>query len=395
MTAAEATTGLTVVCVFNDPDVRRECLDRSLAAYSGTVPFELVAVDNTTHAFPTAGAALGSGVERARYDVVVLVHQDVYLHDVDRLAEIAALLRKDRSWGLVGANGVTADGRSTGLLRDRMQLIGDSAPQPVEVDSLDEVLVMVRRDLLLEHPLTQDPDLAWHAYAVELGLRHKRLGLRVGAVDAAITHNSLTVNLARLDVAHRRVAQLYPERGAIRTTCGTVRASQPRWQRSGLVRHHGWRLRWLRLSGRSWHLRRVVDVPVVLSDIRHEVDLLLAADQASLELVNLDRTGRFARAAGAAVTLTRRQHPVTMCAVDGVPALVDLLATLPADGRVLLDGLAAEDIAVVVEADPGRTWLVGLQLTGPWLLGGPEVDKLPTEWTRRPSVPLALRRSLV
>ncbi len=62
---------------------------------------------------------------------------------------------------------------------------------------------MARREVLLQNPLSEDEHLAWHAYAVELGVRLRTQGLMTGAVNLEITHNSLTVNLAKLDVAHR------------------------------------------------------------------------------------------------------------------------------------------------------------------------------------------------
>ena len=114
---------MTIACVYNDAAVRRHCLDRSIEAYDGPVEVEYLPVDNTEHAHASAGAALNHAVRQARHDVVVLVHQDVYLHDLDRLAACAAALEDER-WGILGANGVTADGTSVGRLRDRVILIG-------------------------------------------------------------------------------------------------------------------------------------------------------------------------------------------------------------------------------------------------------------------------------
>ena len=146
--------GLTIACVFNDIAVRKHCLDRSLAAYTGPVEIEYLPVDNTGHIFTSAGAALNHAARLAYHEVVVMVHQDVYLHDVDQLAAAARGL-EDPRWGLLGANGVTARRQSAGRLRDRVILIGQPAPRPVEVDTLDEVLVMARREDLLTEPLTE------------------------------------------------------------------------------------------------------------------------------------------------------------------------------------------------------------------------------------------------
>lgn len=54
-----------------------------------------------------------------------------------------------------------------------MVLLGKSAPRPRVADSLDEMLFLALRRLVLQEPLTESPEMAWHAYAVEYGLRAK------------------------------------------------------------------------------------------------------------------------------------------------------------------------------------------------------------------------------
>ncbi len=379
--------GITVVCVYNDAEMRAECLDRSISAHTGYVDVDFVPVDNTRHAFTSAGAALNHGARQAQHDIVLFAHQDVYLHSLDRLVEAGERLRGER-WGILGASGAPAAGGNAGRLRDRLQMVGSSAPQPVDVDSLDEVAIMVRRDRVLEHPLTEDPDLAWHAYAVEYGLRMRRLGLHVGAVDLGITHNSLSTNLARLDAAHRRVGDLYADLLPVRTTCGDIAPGGPHMRPARPLARHRWRLRWLQQSLQALQMRRIVPLPVVLSDVRDDVDLLSFDDASPLHLVNVDREGGFVEYGGAPLTLTRYGRPVVMSAVRPT----DLARTLQARSSsesVLVADLALEDLRSVrhvLERD-GR-WVAGLQHGGMWLLGGPVTRTLPEEWTRRRAVPL-------
>jgi len=384
--------GISIVCVYNDPEVREQCLDRSIDAYVGRLEIDYIAVDNTGRDYSTAGAALNHGAEMARYDVVVFVHQDVHLHSIDRLAAVGAALI-DGKWGLLGANGVTSLGESVGCLRDRTQLIGRQSPTPVDVDSIDEVLFMVSRDVVLEHPLTKDPDLAWHAYAVEYSLRMRTLGKRVGAVDMAVTHNSLTINRDRLDVAHRCVGDMYPQLRPIRTTCGTIGVRESNWRNLPLVRSHRWRMRWLRHSVLALKVRQRMDAPVVLSDIRHEVDLLPFSNESPLYLFNVDRVGGFARFASEPLCLTRFGRPVIMRAVRAMPELLVLLDELPDISRILIMGVDLDDLN---EFAPGgrrkRHWLVGIHGPSLWLLGGSDPQQLPTQWSRPQAVPLGSRR---
>jgi len=377
---------MTIACVYNDAAVRRHCLDRSIEAYDGPVEVEYLPVDNTEHAHTSAGAALNHAVRQASHDVVVLVHQDVYLHDLDRLAACAAALEDER-WGILGANGVTADHTSVGRLRDRVILIGESAPDPVPVDTLDEVLLIARRDDLLREPLSEEPELAWHAYAVEYSLRVRAAGRLAGAVDTAITHNSMSTNLARLDEAHRHVGDLYPALVPIHTTCGTVDPGARDWGRLPLIRDHAWRRRWLQQSRIAARVRSEIGVQVVLADIAHEVDLLGYSREQPLHLLNADRRGGFAAEAGAAVVLERDGRPVVMSAV--APRHVrDSLRSLGRAEHVLVTGLAVSDLADLGPEVSGRDWLAGVQWDEVWLVRGQSARQRPAEWSRRPAVPL-------
>lgn len=386
--------GISIVCVFNDLDVRKECLDRSIELYDGPVDIDYRPVDNRMHQFTTAGAALNHGASGARHELVVFPHQDVYLHSIDRLVAAGAWLQ-DGGWSMLGASGVTSNGEVVGRLRDRTELIGRRASVPVEVETLDEVLFMVRRDVLRSKPLTEDPDLAWHAYAVEYACRLRETGERVGAIDAAITHNSLTINLDRLDVAHRVVGERYPAQLPIHTTCGTV--GDRRWKIKDLplVRDHRWRLRWLRGSLAARRISHGRGADFVLADIRHDVDQLKFSTDAALHVINLDdRGGDFSDSTQGWLRLRRVEKPVDFIAVGSFDEVADSLASLPADTNVLVTGL--DDGLVTRLLDDGdlspRSWLVGIQSGPHWVLAGPVLEQLPDAWSERRSVPLGSPR---
>lgn len=381
--------GLTIACVYNDVEVRRHCLDRSIEAASGRdgVEVQYLPVDNTAGQFATAGAALNHAVGLARHDVVVFAHQDVFLHDLQRLAQAADAL-SDPAWGVLGSCGMTAAGELVGRLRDRVILIGAPAPAPVSVQTLDEVLFMARRADLLEHPLSEDPRLAWHAYAVEYALRMRAMGRRAGAVDTAITHNSLTVNLARLDAAHLHVASLHPAERPIRTTCGTVTGTRD-WRDLPLLRSQRWRRTWLRQSVAAARVRAAVDQRVVIADIAHEVDLVGFSPSDPLHLVNVDPTLGFAREAGGTVVLERRGRPVVMRSVD-LDSVTEALAPFTEHDHVLVTGLRVADLAGLRPALQHGPWLAGVQWDEVWLLGGPSAAAPPQEWGRPGAVPLRL-----
>lgn len=280
---------ITVSCVFNDPSVRERCLDRSIDALRHEAPdVEYLPIDNVDGTFSSAGKALNFAASQARHEHLVFVHQDVYLHSLRSLEEAAALLGED-SYGMLGASGINSDGRLLGRIRDRVILLGQPTASVASVASLDEVLFMVPRKLLLDEPLSEDADFSWHAYAVEYGLRIRRLGLRVGVTDIPLTHNSLSTNVDNLDVAHAAIATRYPEALPLRTTCGIVRDAGWKLREVSWVVPHLWRYRWLKKSASAYAGRRAVGGgTVVLSDIRFDIDELAAGMPRPVLVLSVD-----------------------------------------------------------------------------------------------------------
>jgi len=387
---------VSIVCVFNSPEVRQDCLDRSVERLRGEAPdVEYIPVDNVDSAFPSAGAALNHGARLARHDYVVFVHQDVYLHSLAALERAAGILAGPDGFGVLGACGIDHEGRVIGRVRDRVVLIGDVAQQPQDVDSLDEVLFMAPRSLLLEHPLSEHPDLAWHAYAVEYGLRVRGLGLRVGAADIPLTHNSLTVNLARLHEAHAAVAKEYPALVPIRTTCGTITDRTPTTvDREPFLAAHRWRYRWLRTTRTAHAARRAADgAPVVLNDIRLDIDEVIAAVPAPFHVLNLEPAGLAAGSLGTPepLDLLRRGRPVTFRAGD-VRMLAEVLRARDPGTPMLVTNLGIGDLGTLARL-PGTTdRIVGWhESAGYWLLLGCPADVLPAPWRGAQATPLGLR----
>jgi len=383
-----------VVCVWNDAAVREACLDASVEALRAEAPStRYVPIDNSAHAFPSAGAALNHGARLAETDVVAFAHQDVRLHSLVALEQAAALLLDENERiGVLGACGIATDGRIVGTVRDRVVLIGER-PEPVQdVDSLDEVLFMVSRHRLLADPLTEHADLAWHGYAVEYGLRVRRLGFRVAAADLPLTHNSLTVNLDRLDVAHARIGRLYPEALPVRTTCGAVARGTPADQaRPRLLAAHRWRYRWLKATAPAHALRRAAGGgPVVFDDIRLDVDEVVAGLDEPLHVYNVDPEGVTGRA-GDVFELPRRGRTVRFEAGD-IEGLAARLAGRRSGEPVLATNMSTADLARVAPLVARSDRVIGFhEAMGCWMLVGCPTDRLPASWRSARATPLGMR----
>lgn len=370
---------VSIICVYNDEPVLASCLRGSVAAQSAAAPgTELLAIDNRQGEFSTAGAALNHGARLARNDVVVFVHQDVVLHSLPALEEVAAELLDSPDVGILGAVGIDGDKRIIGRIRDRIVQVGDPAPVAQDVETLDEVLLMMTTAQVRREPLSEDPLLAWHAYGVEYAVRMRRAGLRAVARDIPLTHNSLSTNLAKLDLAHRHVGDAYPELLPIHTTCGTIYRDGAVATRiaGGRRRYNSARLWWNEsLVARS--TRRVSPgSDQVLADIRMLIDdALETGGKRSLRVVDLDPDAR----ADYADDLMRFERPFAVVTADAQAARAAVEARDP-DELLFVAGLTEQSLAALAPFDSEPHLLGNSHSTGQWALFGVTADELATLW---------------
>lgn len=386
---------VSIICVYNDPEVRRNCLDRSIDQQRAeALEVDYLPIDNVDSVFASAGAALNHGASLARNDYLVFVHQDVYLHSLRALEEAAAILADDESIGVLGAIGIASDGRLLGRIRDRVVLLGESEPVPAEVDSLDEVLFMIPRATVLAEPLAEVPQLAWHAYGVEYGLRMRAIGKRVAAMNLAVTHNSLTINLAKLDVAHTEVGARYPAALPVRTTCGTVTSATTGSAKSPLLKSHRWRYPWLKESLPAHRARRAAGGGrFLLSDIRRDIDEVIGGRTEPLVVVNVeDDIDAFAEDRGTALALSRRGQPVELTSIPRTE-LAGLLDRWTPDTSMLVTNLLDSDFTLIGARIDKQHRIAGYhEEIGHWLLLGPATGSLPPQWRSARANPFGMRK---
>jgi hypothetical protein len=176
-----------VACVNDDAQLAAN-LGRSPCLQDGS-PHELLVMRGCA----SAAEGLNAGIEQAKHEFVVLVHQDVYLP----LGWPARLVTQWRlaegRGGPIGVAGVFGvldrrvpfDAIGRVVHRDRLLSHRDL---PADVNGLDELLMVVRRGTHLR----VDGDLGWHLYGTDLSLQAEERGLRVVVIDAPCHHNSLT-----------------------------------------------------------------------------------------------------------------------------------------------------------------------------------------------------------
>jgi len=154
---------------------------------------------------PSAAAGLNIGLEQAKHEWIVCVHQDVYLPEGwDRW--LARQIREaERRFGPIGVAGVYGVGEVVspqspgsqltaeriGWVVDRGRLLRNGPELPARVATLDEVLLVMPRNTSFRF----DAALGFHLYGADICLQAAERGLAVVALGALCHHNSGSVGL--------------------------------------------------------------------------------------------------------------------------------------------------------------------------------------------------------
>jgi SAM-dependent methyltransferase len=187
-----ADTPISFVVCSNDPDQLESNLRRSPCLDPGT-PHELIVLRDQA----SAADGYQAGREQATNDIVVFVHQDVYLPrgwDSQLIDQFTSAEHEYGPIGVAGAFGYTIDGdvsTHVGRIVDRQTLLAQPTPLPALVNGLDEVVLVMRR----ESPLRFDPRLGFHLYGADLSLQAREQRLAVVVLDVPCVHNSLFAHL--------------------------------------------------------------------------------------------------------------------------------------------------------------------------------------------------------
>jgi glycosyltransferase involved in cell wall biosynthesis len=177
---------------------------------------------------PTVPAGLNAGLERAKHEWVILVHQDIHLPAGWDRRLVQQLRQAERRFGPVGVAGVYGVGevierrgyplatRRIGRIVDRGRMLRDGPELPARVATLDEVVLVVRRETSLRF----DPSLRFHLYGADVCLQAREQGLVVVSIDALCHHNSRGVGLTQEFLLDAEVfARKWAHRLPVATPC--------------------------------------------------------------------------------------------------------------------------------------------------------------------------------
>jgi hypothetical protein len=176
--------------------------------------------------FASAAKAYNSGLDDAENDIVVFLHQDIYLpkHWFEHVTQaIQTLDASHAKWGVLGSFG-SRRGAAGGLGRMYATGLGFhgvpiSAPEPVE--TLDEVVLILRKSSGLRF----DEELPhFHMYGPAICLQARHAGFTNFAIPAFCVHNTnqLIVLPKEFFEGYRFIKKKWRQYLPIYTSCMTI-----------------------------------------------------------------------------------------------------------------------------------------------------------------------------
>src|SRR5579871_3588952 len=141
--------------------------------------------------FRSAAAAYNDAIDRSSNDLIVFVHQDIWLPNTwrHRLEQaLADLSVEDAHWGVLGCWGASPSlGYRGYIYSNGIGVLGMPFEHPVIVQTLDEIVLIIRKSSGLRFN-EQLP--GFHLHGTDICLAAKQKGLRSYAIPAFCVHNT-------------------------------------------------------------------------------------------------------------------------------------------------------------------------------------------------------------
>jgi hypothetical protein len=181
---------ISIVCVYNNERLLADFLLDSLSRQ--TVHYELITIDNTKNQFTSAAQALNCGGRKARGKYIMFVHQDIRLCSNEWLYDAERMLDSLPNLGVAGTAGRKEGSCILANLTNGTPptAAGTQIPEPVAVQTLDECLTIVPRDIFNVLQFDEITCDGWHLYAVEYCVSSTLLGFALYVLPSYTYHAS-------------------------------------------------------------------------------------------------------------------------------------------------------------------------------------------------------------
>jgi len=186
---------ISIVCACNNAAILNGWLLKSLKAQ--TVEYEMITIDTAKQGFQSAAQALNFGGNRAKGRYIMFVHQDVILPSNTWLEDAEKMLDTIPNLGIAGVVGSVEEGDSVSQRTrnvithgDDMEQIGGPISSPERVQTLDELLLIIPRDIFQKYQLDEYSCNNWHLYGVDYCLTMLTLKKGVYVIPLFVIHKS-------------------------------------------------------------------------------------------------------------------------------------------------------------------------------------------------------------
>lgn len=170
MEKAQPKIDISVVITYTNTDQLSEA-KKYLELQSVYSSVELILLDNRANRFTSAASALNYGAEKAMGEVIVFMHQDVYLWD-DTLLEKYYNVLRERPNAILGLAGVARDDHSRYYdfceSKDKIYRGRSSHGKLMQAITLDECLFAMRKALWQKLRFDEKTCDNWHFYSADI-----------------------------------------------------------------------------------------------------------------------------------------------------------------------------------------------------------------------------------
>lgn len=141
--------------------------------------------------FSSAGQAYNDAIAKSRNDIIIFIHQDMFLPE-QWIGEFEAALEyleaNDPTWGVLGCYGKTLNHGGRGYVyQSGVGAIGEPFDRPAPIQTLDEIVLILRKSSGLKF----DESLPhFHLYGTDICLRAQQAGRANYAIPAFCFHNT-------------------------------------------------------------------------------------------------------------------------------------------------------------------------------------------------------------
>lgn len=213
---------LSIICVYNNKEILDKFLLRSLLSQEHT-EYEYILIDNTKRAFTSASQALNNGGDKASGDYIIFLHQDIMFTSSNTLQNITHYLTdKDKLYGVAGAR--DSKGVITNITQGR-----DFAPagyakvtEPTLVQTLDECMFIVPKEVFEKLKFDESLINGWHLYVVDYCLSASKMGISSYVIPADNVYHlspGFSMNMSYFRIL-RKLVKKHSEFPVIYTTMG-------------------------------------------------------------------------------------------------------------------------------------------------------------------------------